>query len=93
MNNTQYTSSQQNYRSSTAKYQRQINKKQSTEKTQSDPSGIDHTGNSKLQLNHIHCESTNDENETENTLSKNMLHIENEYETPIDSNYYQNMKA
>ena len=26
------------------------------------------------------------------TLSKNMLQIENEYETPIESNYYQNNK-
>ena len=86
-NNTPYTNSQQNYRSSTPKNQRQINQVQSTEETQLDPPGIDKLKYSQLQLNHIHCESTESK---ENTLSINMFHIENEYETPIDSNYYQN---
>ena len=91
-NNTQYQNSQQNYRSSTPKHQRQINQIQSTEETQSDPPGIDNTESSKLQLNHINCESTDDESETENTLSIIMLLIENEYETSIESNYYQKKK-
>ena len=91
-NNTQHQNSQQNYRSSTPKHQRQINQIQSTEETQSDPPGIDNTEISKLQLNHINCESTDDESETENTLSIIMLLIENEYETSIESNYYQKKK-
>ena len=37
----------------------------------------------------MNCESTYDESETENSLSKNILQIENEYETPTESNYYQ----
>ena len=38
----------------------------------------------------MNCESTDDESEIENTLSKNMLQIENEYEPPVESNFYQN---
>ena len=45
--------------------------------------------NSELPLNHIQCDTTDDESDTENTLLIYMLHIENEYETPIDSNSYQ----
>ena len=45
-----------------------------------------------LQLNHIHCESTDDESETENTLSIKTLQINNEYETPNNSNFYQKNK-
>ena len=78
------------YRSSTPKHQIQINQVQSTEETQSDLPGIDNTVNSELQLNPITCESTNDESETENTFSINMLQIENECQTPIEPNYYQN---
>ena len=63
---------------------------QSTEDFHSDPPAIDNTQNSELQLNHIICESTDDESETENTLSINMLQVESEYETPVESNYYQN---
>ena len=47
----------------------------------------------KLQLNHIHCincEITDDENETENTLLINKLHVENENETSTFSVFYQN---
>ena len=40
--------SQQNYRSSTSKHQRQINQVQSTEETQSDPPGIDTTNKSEF---------------------------------------------
>ena len=49
------------------------------------------TENSELQLNHISCESTDDESEAENTNSINILQNENEYETPIESSYYQNI--
>ena len=51
---------------------------------------MSNTENSELQLSHIKCESTDDESETESTLSLNMLQIENEYETPIERNFYQN---
>ena len=88
----QYQSSQQNFRSSTPKHQRQINQVHSTEEIQSDNPGIGNTENSELQVNHINCESTDDDSETENTLSKNMLQIENEYETPIKSSCYQIIK-
>ena len=37
MNNTLYQNSQQNYRSSTPKHQRQINQVQTTEETQTNP--------------------------------------------------------
>ena len=55
---------------------------QSTENTQSDPPGFDNTENWELQLNHIHCETTVNESETENTLLINMLHIEKDNKTP-----------
>ena len=83
INNTQNENSQQNYRSSTPKHQKQINRIQTTEVIQSDPPGINNSENLKLQLNHIKFESTDDESEKENTLSKNILHIENEYETSM----------
>ena len=62
------------------------------EATQSDPPGFDNTENKELYLNHLTCESTDDESKTENTLSINMLQIENEYKYSllIESNYYQN---
>ena len=90
INITQYQNSQQNYRSSTHIHQRQINQVQSNEETQSDPHGFDNPENTELQLNHINCESTDDESETENTFPINMLQIESEHETPIESNFYQN---
>ena len=40
--------------------------------------------------NQLTCESTTDESETEITLLTKMLQIKNEYEIPIESNYYQN---
>ena len=38
----------------------------------------------------MYCESTDDKSETENTFLINLLYLEIEYETPIESNYYQN---
>ena len=67
-----------------------IKQVQSTEETQTDPPGIDDTESLGLKSNHIHCKSTDDESGTENTLSRKTLEIEIEYETPNDSNYYQN---
>ena len=63
---------------------------ESTEQNQPDAPGIDNTESSELQLNHKNCESRDDESETENTLSLNMLHIIEEYKTPNESNYYHN---
>ena len=54
------------------------------------PSDIDDTGNSELQLSHIHCKTTDDESETKRILLRNILQVDNEYEIPIDENYYQN---
>ena len=34
-----------------------------------------------LQLNHINCESTDSETDTENTISVNMIEVGNDYET------------
>ena len=48
--------------------------------------------NSELHQNHIYRESTDDESETENTLSTSMLQIEIEYEAPIESIHFQNNK-
>ena len=88
-----YISSQKNYRSCTPKHQRQINQVDSTEETQSDPPGIDNPENSELKLNHMHCESTDDKSETENTLSINMNNTKNEYETTIISIITKTMKV
>ena len=86
---------QQNYRSSTSKYRRQINQVQGTEDTHPKPPGIDNNESTELQLNHINCESTDSESDTENTISINMIHIENDYEPiiyeqPIFSHIDQN---
>ena len=48
-----------------------------------------------LQLNHINCESTDSESDTENTLLVNMIKVENIYETvtyeqPFHSHIYGN---
>ena len=80
-NNTRYPDSQNKYRSNTPKHQRQINQVQTTEDTNSDPPGIDNTETTEFQLNHINCESTDSESETENTILVNMIKIENDYET------------
>ena len=94
-NNTRYPDSQNKYRSNTPKHQRQINQVQSTEETNSDPPGIDNTESTELKLNHINCESTDSENDTESTISVNMIEVENDYETvtykqPFHSYVYEN---
>ena len=48
-----------------------------------------------MQLTHINCEFTDSESDTENTISINMINIENDYEPilyeqPIYSHIYQN---
>ena len=80
-NNTPYPDSQNKCRSNTPKHQRQINQVQTTEETNSDPPGIDNTETTELQLNHINCESTDTESDTENTILVNMIEVENYYET------------
>ena len=82
-NNNHYNNSKHRYRSSTPKHQRQINQAQSNEETTSDPPGIDDTGNNELQLNQINCGSSDTESDTENTISVNMITVENDYEPII----------
>ena len=94
-NNNRYPDSRQRYRSSTPKHQRHINQVQTNEETTSDPSGIDDTESHEIQLNHIHCESSDTESDTENTISVNMITVENDYEPiiyeqPFTSNIYEN---
>ena len=48
-----------------------------------------------MQLNHINCESTDSESETDNAITINMIHVEKDYESiiyeqPIHSHFYQN---
>ena len=45
--------------------------------------GIDNTESTELQINHINCESTDSESETDNAISINMIHVENDYEPVI----------
>ena len=82
-NNIGYLDSKQRYRSSTPKHQRHINQVQTYKETTSDPPGIDDTGSNELQLNHINCESSDTESDTDNTISLNMITVENEYEPII----------
>ena len=71
---------------------------QTNEETTSDPPGIDDTGSNELQLNHINCESSdtdNTDNDTDNTISVNMITVENDYEPiiykqPFTSHIYEN---
>ena len=68
---------------------------QTNEETTSDPPGIDNTENNELQLNHINCESTDTESDTDNTISVNMITVENDcepiiYEQPFSSHIYEN---
>ena len=44
------------------------------------PPGFDSAEKTELQLNHINCESTDSESDTEITISVNMIKIENDYE-------------
>ena len=66
---------------------------QTNEETTSDPPGIDNTENHEIQLNHIHSSDT--ESDTENTISVNMITVENDYEIviyeqPFTSHIYEN---
>ena len=68
---------------------------QTNEETTSEPPGIDNTENNDLQLNHINCESTDTESDTDNTISVNMITVENDYEPIIyeqsfSSHIYEN---
>ena len=68
---------------------------QTNEETTSDPPGIDDTGSNELQLNHINCESSDTESDTDNTISVNMITVENDYvpiiyEQPFTSHIYEN---
>ena len=68
---------------------------QTNEETTSNPSGIDDTGSKKLQLNHINCESSDTESDTDKTISVNMKTVENDYEPiiyeqPFSSHLYEN---
>ena len=97
-NNFRYSDSQHKYRSNTTKHQRQINQVQTTEETTSDRPGIagfDDTENIELQLNHINCESTDSESDTNNNILVNMIKVENYYESiiyeqPFTSHIYEN---
>ena len=60
---------------STLKDQRQINQVQPTDETKSDLLSIDNTETSEKLLNHIHCETTDDESDTENTLFLTSLQL------------------
>ena len=94
-NNNHYNNSNNRHRSSTPKHQRHINQVQSNPETTSDPPGIDDTVNDTLQLNQINCGSSDSESDTENTLSINMIAVENDYEPiiyeqPFSSHLYEN---
>ena len=94
-NNNRYPDSKQRYRSITPKHQRHINQVQTNDETTSDPPGRDDTGSNKLQLNHINCESSDTESDTENTISVNMITVKNDYEPiiyehPFTSHIYEN---
>ena len=94
-NNYCYSDSQNKYRSSRPKHQRENNQVQTTEETNSDPPGIDDTESTELQLNHINCESTDSESDSNNTISVNMITAENDYEPfiyeqPFTSHIYEN---
>ena len=54
-----------------------------TKKQLQTPPGIDDTGSNELQLNHINCESSDTETDTDNTISVNMITVENDYEPII----------
>ena len=68
---------------------------QTNEETTSDPPSIDDIGSNELQLNHIHCESSDTESDTDNTISVNMITVKNDYEPiiyeqPFTSHIYEN---
>ena len=82
-NNNRYPDSKYRYRSSTPKHRSHINQVQTNEETTSDPPGTDDTGSNELQLNHIICESSDTENDTDNTISVKMITVKNDYEPII----------
>ena len=78
----------------TPKHQRQINQVQANEGTTSDPPGFDNTECTELQSNHNNCESTDSEVDTNNTISVDMITVENDYEPiifeqPFSSHIYE----
>ena len=79
-NNTRYPDSQNKLGRNTPTHQRQINQVQTTRETNSDPPGIYNTESTEIQLNHINCESTDIESDTENTILVNMIEVEKAYE-------------
>ena len=90
-----YPHSQNNYRSNTPKYKRQINQEQTSEVVNSDPPGIDNIENTELQLSHINYESTDSESDTENAISNHLINVENYYEPltneqPFHSHIHEN---
>ena len=94
-NNNRYPDSKHRYRSNTPKHRRQTNQVQTTEETTSDPPGIDNIESTELQLNPINCESTDTESDIDNTISVNMITVENDYEPiiyeqPFSSHIYEN---
>ena len=82
-NKNRYPDSQHRYRGNTKKHQRQRNQVQLNEETTSDPPGIGNTESNELQLNHINCESTDTESDTDNTITVNMITVESDYEPII----------
>ena len=65
------------------------------EEITSDLPGIDNMENNELQLNHINCEPTDTESDTDNTMFVNMITVENDYEPiiydqPFSSHIYKN---
>ena len=91
-NNNHYNNSKHRYRSSTTKHQRHNNQVQTNEETTSDPPGIDDTGSNELQLNQKNCGSSDTESDTENTISVNMITVENDYESIIYEQFFTSHK-
>ena len=94
-NNNSYHNSQHRHRSNTPKHQRQINQVQTNEEITQDPPGIENTENIELQVNHINCESTDSESDTDNNILINMITVDNDYESityeePFSSHIYEN---
>ena len=80
-NNNSYHNSQHRHRSNTPKHQRQINQVQTNEEITQDPPGIDNTENIELKVNHINCESTDSESDTDNNILINRITVDNDYES------------
>ena len=94
-NNNRHHNSQYRHRSNTPKHQRQINQVLTNEEITQDPPGIENTANIELQVNHINCESTDSESDTDNNILNNMITVDNDYESityeePFSSHIYEN---